>query len=338
MPLGNELTLRKNSIPIKIKYMNYNFVVIQVPLAIGLTWYSVAEEAKKLFSLSMNKIERENFSKLHIRSILSPNREKFDLSQRILYYDIRNLATGIFTLLMEGSYHKLNEFELLKIFEYLNNKKDLISLMKVSKRFKSLFSSDTIWKLIPFDCTVWFGKGKYGNEENEWNMTKDESGLSILNNYRLRWMSHNTSRLRLFYGNIDEIQIPISTYLFDPYISIESYIKNIIFIFNCTDHLDINKMFMTQLHYVIPETATAYHLNKNCKPLFKNGKLINIESSPTSSRSRKHCKDPGTRVESINDCFYRRIGDSRLTFISLDYNPKNCSFYETFEDYIHKVK
>lgn len=128
----------------------------------------------------------------------------------------------------------------------------------------------------------------------------------------------------------------------------------------------IGRVMMQQLHYLIPSTATAFHLlspgypikhhlsanndscisaltRNKCAPLLPEAVLVDVEPSPQGSRSRSHSVDPGTRVEQIiaspapssvdnlygldqstknsahcNTIRYRRIGDSRLTFL-------NCS-------------
>lgn len=102
----------------------------------------------------------------------------------------------------------------------------------------------------------------------------------------------------------------------------------------------VSKRFMRQLHYMIPESATQFHMQRYCLPLLPQGKLFDIESSPANSRSRKLWTDPGTRIESNgitrtnrffqlsntshtphtslnhkDELLYRRIGDPRLTFL-----------------------
>ena len=132
-----------------------------------------------------------------------------------------------------------------------------------------------------------------------------------MNMNKLQWMAHNTSRLKLFYGSLDD-QHHSSTsssctsrnrsnsildYLFNNNHDPPKYNNNInkfYIIINCTDQTIFNKTFMSKLHYVVPESATSYHFrSKDCVPLLHNSRLTHTEPSPTDSRSRRHLNDPG---------------------------------------------
>lgn len=100
--------------------------------------------------------------------------------------------------------------------------------------------------------------------------------------------------------------------------------------------------FIRQLHFIVPTTATKYHLqlrqelqhrspdsdatalrrwslSTHPETLTAGGKLICVEPSPENSRSRRHPVDPGTRYEQTQDGFpYRRIGDLRMSFVQCD--------------------
>lgn len=78
---------------------------------------------------------------------------------------------------------------------------------------------------------------------------------------------------------------------------------------------------LKQLHFLVPETATAYHYDLNCRPLLPSGVLVDIEPSPVKSNSRRLSQDPGTRVETNRqkDMLIRRLGDRRLTFVQAEY-------------------
>lgn len=86
--------------------------------------------------------------------------------------------------------------------------------------------------------------------------------------------------------------------------------------------------FIHQLHFVIPPSATSYHLSKQCTTLLPHGKLVDVETSPQRSKSRRLPKDPGTRVETNaqGDMLFRRVGDERLTFFQVDYGTPHARF------------
>lgn len=90
------------------------------------------------------------------------------------------------------------------------------------------------------------------------------------------------------------------------------------------------RKFFQQLHFIVPTTATRFHLqlpqqfpsnpkSNRAGTIFPYGQLLNIEGSPQKSRSRSLPIDPGTRLEMTSDGdLYRRIGDMRLTFIQCE--------------------
>lgn len=309
------------TVTIKIKYLDQRYTVLQVPITTpGLTWSWVAKEAFRLISLSMDYDTRKKFFKLQIKSILSPQYEYLDLSKRILHYDIYKInSQHIYTLIMSGNLDKLmnNHKLMIYICSFLELKRDVLSLILINKAFKALFTSDIIWENINYKY-LFSGKGLYGNEYFEWNVIRVESGISIMNMNKLQWMAHNTSRLKLFYGSLDDqhhtssssytsrntrsSSYSIFDYLFnnnnfnhDPSPKYNNHINKFYIIINCTDQTIFNKTFMSKLHYVVPESATSYHFRsrEDCVPLLYNSRLTHTEPSPPDSRSRRHLHDPG---------------------------------------------
>lgn len=91
------------------------------------------------------------------------------------------------------------------------------------------------------------------------------------------------------------------------------------------------------MHFLIPESATEYHLLPECKPIIKGGRVIRTEPSPKDSRSYKTFPDPGTLVEQapikydnyssatnspVEDYVFRirRIGDERMSFVQFNHD------------------
>lgn len=128
--------------------------------------------------------------------------------------------------------------------------------------------------------------------------------------------------MKLFYGKINHIQTNSNNELLFNFLSWginherSRIIRKIMVV-----GADCAVSFMKQLHFVVPETATAFHYDRGCVPLLPQGRLIEVESSPPKSKSRKLPQDPGTRVETnrTHDMYIRRIGDERLTFCQVDY-------------------
>ncbi len=144
--------------------------------------------------------------------------------------------------------------------------------------------------------------------------------------FRVRWMSHNTSRLKIFYGTLSHkshaTQSESMLGMFLP--STNSVVKRKIVVLGHSgrDSTRQSHKLVQQLHYVVPESATAYHLSSKCRPLQKGFVLTDVEASPITSRSRNITLDPGTRIETHlthNLLKCRRVGDERLTFVEFEY-------------------
>ena len=315
------------SIVLKFKY-NGSVTLVNVSLVHGLTWWWVAKEVLRLYLLSLEIEDRKRHRKnVRISRILSPDRENIDLSQRILYYDVKRLASGIFELHTEGPWSILNDSHLHYVSAFLSSTKDLNSLMRVSKRFLLLFSSDDVWRKIPFAWSPWQGKGKHGDESQDWQKIHEDSGLLIATIYRLRWIAHSTSRLKLYYGSIPaEVEVGFVRSWFFPRVANPQF-RRTVTVLGHTGAQFGTKHFMRKLHYLVPESATSFHSTRACRPLLENGMLLDVEPSPIDSRSRNLPCDPGTRVEgsSTDPGFvFRRIGDTRLTFLSMDFDTNSA--------------
>lgn len=162
-------------------------------------------------------------------------------------------------------------------------------------------------------------------------------------NYRLRWTAHNSSRMKFFYGTLAPSSPSFSQWLssiwsridvswrsFNGHNEAQPFTRSVVrtdieaiipIISCCNDQL--SKRLMRQLHFMIPASATRFHLpHYNCATLVKSATLIDVEESPKESRTRRaqHLfeEDAGTRVElSRLSQQYRRIGDNRLTFVQI---------------------
>lgn len=240
---------------------------------------------------------------------------------------------GMFTLLTEGPFNTLTEQQILKIYSYIDGKTAINALLRTSKRMYKLFSTDLVWSKIPFSFCKWCGAGSFGIEDTYWEKIKDDAGLVLLSIYRLRWMSHHYSKLKLFYGAA-RFEDPSS---FHALFRWKSHpVANAIVIVSGTESPQLMEGFLNQLHFVIPESATEYHLSRECKPYLAEAMVLNVEPSPRNSRSRRLYRDPGTLVEcSILDLNfkYRRIGDPRLTFLGVDLPTARTAPYNQEPNY-----
>lgn len=314
------------SIVLRFKY-NGSVTSVNVSLVHGLTWWWVAKEVLRLYLLSLETEVRKRQRKIiRISRILSPDKESLDLAQRILYYDVKRLANGIFELHTEGPWSILNDFQLLYVSGFIGLAKDLNSLIRVSKRFQLVFSSNEVWKNVPFAWSAWQGQGKCGKEAQDWEKVHEHSGIFIVTLYRLRWIAHNTSRLKLYYGSVpEEINVGFVRSLFAQH-AVRPQLHRTITVIGQSGASLSTKLFMRKLHYLVPESATSFHNARACKPLLDTGMLIDVEPSPIDSRSRNLPRDPGTRIEcsSTDQWFtYRRLGDARLTFLSMEFDLKH---------------
>ena len=322
----NEMKLAE-SVVLKFKYES-SIVLVRVSLVRGLTWEWVATEVLRLYVLSLDTEARTQLKNVRISGILSPNKEHLDLKQRLLYYDVKGMMPKVFVLLTAGPWFMLHDEQLQYMCTFLGSS-DVNALIRTSKKFRKLFSTDMVWENVPYTFSGWRGDGCNGTEDSQWAKTRQEGGLTIANANRLRWMAHNTSRLRLYYGSMAEDYESAPTnflsFLFSS--ARNTNIQRTILIVGAsgqrTSEHTPTKRFMQQLHFIVPESSTQYHLLKTCKPLLARGMLFDVEPSPPKSRSRNHHIDPGTRIECCTEdlrFLYRRIGDPRLTFIGMDFD------------------
>lgn len=306
-----------NTIVLKFKYCG-SVVLVRVSLIHGLTWMWVAKEVLRLHLLSLDTRARDTIRKVRIAGIIAPNNEKLDPDRRILYYDVKSMMGQMFFLHTEGPFAELTTRQMLHVFSYLDSATAANSLLRTCKRLHKLFASDEVWSKIAFTFCDWCGVGTTGIEDSCWEKARDDAGLTILSIYRLRWMSHHASKLKLFYGatKMEEV-ISLRAILG---ITVRTLPQSIVVVGDtdgsCTTHTT-----MRLLHYVVPESATRYHLSRECKPYLPEAMLLDIEPSPANSRSRNLSRDPGTLVEGsmVDTMFkYRRVGDPRLTFLGVD--------------------
>ncbi len=92
-----------------------------------------------------------------------------------------------------GRINTLQDELLVSVFGFIPSvgRSDMNSLLRVSKRFNALASSDVLWSKSSqlngnsytshWLDTMWLGQGKDGYEEVEWNKTREEAGLPIMN-------------------------------------------------------------------------------------------------------------------------------------------------------------
>eukprot|EP01039_Chlorochromonas_danica_P009583 gene9582-10590_t len=294
-----------------------------------INWYTVVRAAISHHVHQLPADQKNSFSGVKVLGVLDRQLGIIHPADDFVQVKSRNLLPpkiGEYHAILLGPIYKLPD-ELLQrsLSSHLLTGKDISTLIKINKTFRRLFSSDTVWAKVPFPFEVWRGNGSQGNEEEIWSFMRLQQGLSVMSMYRLRWHSHNTSRVKLFYGKINHIQTTSNNELLFNFLAWSANgersrtIRKIIVV-----GADCAVNFMKQLHFVVPETATAFHYDRRCVPLLPHGRLIDVESSPAKSKSRKLPQDPGTRVETnrTHDMYIRRIGDERLTFCQADYGER----------------
>lgn len=171
----------------------------------------------------------------------------------------------------------------------------------------------------------------------------------FLDTIRIRSIANTTSRLRLYYGTIVDInhQRMIGTALYGGLL--ESLFHMNIGLQPKTPKRDLVVMIgrtgqqcgrdiHNSMHFLIPESATDHHLLPECKSILKGGRIVRTEASPKNSRGARSHPDPGTLVEQapikydnrnsvksslMEDYVFRirRIGDERLSFVQFNHDP-----------------
>jgi hypothetical protein len=337
------------SVVLKFKY-KCSVIHVRVSLAKGLTWLWLANEVLRLYSMSMTRCKLKSE---RVFSLLASRNECLHLDSHLLPSDLQRLKSEVLFLQTEGPISVLPDEIIAKLFGFVGGAFNLNSLIRVSKRWHKIFLSDCVWCSIPFQTfCMWQGEGVAGPEREEWQAMQEESGLSISSIYRLRWFTHNTSRLRLFYGTLlpgredPEHSSSIVRRLLQTLDKKDTCARTI-YITSSSDNCfnASTAQFMRNIHYVVPESATEHHLSAPFAPFLPGGMRLDVEASPPNSRSRNHARDPGTSVECDASDYtfkYRRIGDNRLTFLSFDFDVEKQfnrpSFhYDSFYKLTEKV-
>ena len=162
---------------------------------------------------------------------------------------------------------------------------------------------------------------------------------------RIRAIANTTSRLRLYYGTIIDTlnqKKHIAGGVFDSVFQrnlriSSSQRRDLVLMIGRTGQI-CGRDVHNSMHFMVPESATEYHLLSECKPIMKGGRIIRTEPSPKDSRSYKTYPDPGTLVEQApikydsyssttnpptEDYVFRirRIGGERLSFVQFNHDP-----------------
>ena len=152
----------------------------------NISWIMIANYAfsKHLSILSPAQYLKEKSLTVHS---LAPERNKYnrlDLQQPIRFSSLSSyLFPTTFRLEMEGPINLFEKKILANIIQlYLLNSKQLNTLMKVSKEFNKLFSSDVLWTALNFTSfTPWLGYGSQGTDDQIWRKYQHQKGLPSVN-------------------------------------------------------------------------------------------------------------------------------------------------------------
>ena len=242
-------------------------------------------------------------------------------------------STSVLTVVLEGKLPRMSDSDLIRIAEFYSVSADGMStLQKLSRRFRRLFSSDVVWRNVavtyPFE-----GAGSSGTDEEEWWAYRQLHTLPRFNSERIRSLAHNTSRLRLYYGSVRAP--PPDTFLSTlkrlgaaSEATLPPLPRNIVICFGKTGE-NSGKEIHAALHFVVPSSALAYHLDRSqWRPVLRGGVVTRLEPSPAAARGvPRTAVDPGTLIEEApiaHDFIFRvrRIGDDRLTWVHFNHDPK----------------
>lgn len=96
-----------------------------------------------------------------------------------------------------GLINTLGDGFLIEILNWIPElgRRDINHLLRVSKRFYSLASSDSLWISIlggvngvqicnHWLSTVWLGSGRDGDEASEWLKMREDAGLPLMNMFK----------------------------------------------------------------------------------------------------------------------------------------------------------
>lgn len=260
--------------------------------------------------------ERSKYAGLRIHALLTPKRRRIDLDKIILPTDVRQLFASTLILQMSGPISTLDAKLLRMVCHFLADSA-VNSLARTCKRFNHALMNDEVWQYRNFASCKWQGAGWKGHEKDEWEAVRIEAGLTLSNINRMRWLTHHTSRLKLHYGGLNLTSPTFLQRILARSATELEMVQHLVVLIG--DDESVRRMMRT-MHFIVPESATAYHNTADCSPLLPELFLTDVEPSPEKCRSRVHIKDPGTRIERSVDgtVSIRRIGDRRMTFLGVE--------------------
>jgi hypothetical protein len=302
-----------------------------VHLAPFATFGVVASEGLRVYLARRSKGCRRDLRILYVRS---GHGKRHELADDVLPHH----AALTLTVVLEGQLPRLSDADLLRIAEFYSVGADgMATLQKLSRRFRALFTSDMAWRNVAVTF-AFEGAGSSGTDEEEWYAYRQLHTLPRFNSERIRALAHITSRIRLHYGSL---RAPPAETLLGTLKRLGGTCdsplpRNVVVCFGKTGE-NSGKDIHTALHFVVPSSATAYHVDRSqWRPVLRGGVVTRLEASPAAARGAQRASlDPGTLIEEApisNDFIFRvrRIGDDRLTWVHFNHDPKQPPVRVTF--------
>lgn len=167
---------------------------------------------KLMFSIANNNNSEEEYGNevdLLDYSLNSPNSKELD--SNIKYNKLLDLDE-ISNITILGSNCSKQEDQLFQKSLNINLKNQQCTTI-TSQSSSQVSPGDN--EIINLDSkfSSWYGSGYMGSEKDMWEKIRDDSGLPVISVYRLRYMAHNTSRVRLFYGSLRPPELKSNQYI-----------------------------------------------------------------------------------------------------------------------------
>ena len=247
-----------------------------------------------------------NLTSTSLYGLVSWDMKELDLSQIISSDFCRKYSK--LKLIFQGPINNLSEQTLLYISSFcVGFIKDLSILLRVNHRFHALFASDRVWQFAKLQ-TPYLGRSLVGHDDEEWTAYRDTFGLPWFNTFRIRWISHHISRLKLVYGTLNEtnsihnnnhetitctplLTLPKANSFLcgtqDDFSDIraERVHPYLIPVIGVVKTINLQQSFaqlvIRQLYHLVPQSVAEYHLQRAFEeypPLLKGAALILPES------------------------------------------------------------
>lgn len=158
-------------------------VRIPCSVACSITWNAVVRAALSHYVQDLPHSKKDMFAGVKVLGVMEPEHDVIIPAEgrlKVKTMKLLHQQPQRYRAILLGPIYLLTERLMQgQLGGYLGNAKDLNALMRINVAFRRLFSSDDVWKDVPFPRKVWLGVGSQGSESELWDKVRRQQGISV---------------------------------------------------------------------------------------------------------------------------------------------------------------